>query len=130
MSKHSGVTDKAGMILSSLCVIHCLFLPVIILFLPSALLGFFESESFHLYMLAIALPVSCFAFLRGFRHHQKKQSFLLGLLGMALLISAVTIAEMLWGELGETLFTVCGGFLIVYSHYVNLSFCRKSLCSA
>lgn len=105
--------DLAGISLSVLCIIHCVGLPLLILFLPSLLS--FKNETFHILMLVAIIPISGYAFFKGYQQHQHHQMILWAILGLTLLLLAP-----LSGELLEAVFTLSGSIIIVFSHYMNI----------
>lgn len=113
--------DKFGILLSQLCLVHCLALPALLALLPSQRLEFLDGgESLHTAILVLASPTAIFALLSGRRVHQKNFPLVLGLLGLGFL----------WAEpLLETLFRVepwlhrvggLGSLLLLVGHLANL----------
>ncbi|MBJ7527367.1 MAG: MerC family mercury resistance protein [Sphingomonadaceae bacterium] len=51
MSGFNRILDRFAIGLSSLCLVHCLAAPLMLLLLPAAGLGFALPESFHIWML-------------------------------------------------------------------------------
>lgn len=69
---HRGVFGLDGLAISAstLCLIHCLFLPIAIAFLPSLADWADWGETIHIVMLAIAVPLSGGTLLGGWRRHR------------------------------------------------------------
>tara|TARA_B000000609_G_scaffold6658_1_gene4200 strand:+ start:174 stop:464 length:291 start_codon:yes stop_codon:yes gene_type:complete len=60
-------TDKLAISLSAICVLHCLFMPSILI-LSSWLVAFsINNEFIHYAILIVAIPVSAFALVRGYK---------------------------------------------------------------
>lgn len=108
--------DKIGVGLSGLCLVHCLVLPFVILFVPTLAASFVSSEWTHLVLVTIALPISLIAFWRGTRCHKGVRPFLLGLAGLALMISGVVLAV---EDMTEVALTVTGATLLALGHLSN-----------
>lgn len=112
--------DKTAIGLSLLCLVHCLALPVIFMLLPTfAGITFFTDESFHRWMLYAVIPVSSAALLIGYSHHKKLQTLLIGLLGIIILVVAVSLGHDILGRMGEVVLTVAGSLAMTLGHIVN-----------
>ncbi len=55
---------------STLCLIHCLVLPVLIAFLPAIAEWADLGEVFHIVMLALTVPLSGLTLFGGWRRHR------------------------------------------------------------
>jgi len=66
-SKQRALFDKIAVVLSGLCLLHCLLLPFLLAFLP--FLGQFGDDHFHAEMLIFVIPVSAIALFVGYRRH-------------------------------------------------------------
>ena len=55
---HWGWLDRLGMGLALVCAIHCLLTPVLVVCIPLIATSFWSDESFHLWMLALVLPLT------------------------------------------------------------------------
>lgn len=116
--------DGMGMTASSLCVAHCILTPLLLFAVPIAGLTVLENELIHKALVATVIAVGVAAFVPGIRLHGKYLLLPLILLGIGLLLFAAFEAENLWGEAGETSFTMAGGALMVFSHWKNRTFCK------
>ena len=113
---HLSWVDRGGMIISSLCLVHCLALPLLIAALPAfgnALPGDF---AVHLILILVALPVTGFALWRGARAHGRRRPLMLGLTGLLLVATALPLTGF---ALVEAALTVGGGLLVVAAHVLN-----------
>ena len=114
------VGDKMAIFLSSLCVIHCLVTPIVIIALPSLGSLFADNhEVFHKVLLFFVLPVGLVALYAGYRHHHSAKVFSVGLLGLSLLTIAAFFVHERWGEVAETVLTVLASVIIVIAHLMN-----------
>lgn len=126
------IADISGALLSQLCLIHCLFLPVLLSVLPSVHApGFIEGEAFHLTVLLMATPVALFALYRGYARHHSRRPLSLGLSALVLLWAVFFCEEMLNHDLVGA-FNVTGGFLMAWAHWQNWHLAKDhcSNCSA
>jgi CDP-diglyceride synthetase len=115
------IWDKIGISASLMCLIHCLFTPVIVLFMP--VLGEIMPHNwFHRIMFAVVLPVAVWAIYNGYRIHKKKSVAYLGAIGIAFFLAAIAVEhENL--KLEYTLMIVAG-FVLASAHWANLRACR------
>jgi len=118
--------DRLAISASTLCLIHCLFLPVLAAFLPALAQWADTGEAFHLVMLAIAVPLSSFALIRGWRQHRVVGPLLAGASGLLLLMFGVMLDHMLIG----TILTVGGGITLALAHIANLHATNMRLLTA
>ena len=89
-----------------------------------------DNEFVHSIILFIAVPVSLFALLLGLENHKSKLIFLIGVLGLAVLIVAFLFAKTFFGENEEILFTVLGSMMVIYAHYQNHQTCKDIQCKS
>lgn len=105
--------DSCAIGLSSLCLIHCLALPVAVSLLP--IVGpWAEAEWVHWLFVAVAAPVSIWTFL----HPRARNWPLIALAGFGLALLVAGAAEFPSHEL-ETPITVAGGLLLASAHLIN-----------
>lgn len=121
--EQTGKWDRVGIFLSSLCAIHCLVTPFLLLGLP--VLGeTFESHWFHIGMALFVVPVAYYAFISGFKHHQQKHVLIAGLLGSSMIGVAAFLPHE-WVEFYELdLVTIVGSLILVTAHILNRRACQ------
>jgi hypothetical protein len=120
-------TDKLAISLSAVCVLHCLFMPSFLI-LSSWFAAFsIDNEFIHYGILIVAIPVSAFALIRGFKNHKKLSYFVNGFFGLSLLVFAV-LAAGITGEIGEKSLTLLGSLFVIYAHYKNHQICKELNC--
>ena len=110
--------DGAAVMASTLCLAHCLLVPVIIAVSPAlaAMLNF--SESFHIGVVLTAIPISAIALISGYRIHGVSGPAFKGFIGLSLLTIAALFAT---SENMEILLTVAGSVVLVIAHLRNSS---------
>lgn len=111
--------DGLGVVASSLCLAHCLLLPVFATFLPVLGAQFLGGESVHRALGLAILAISAAAFIPGYRRHRQRKPPGMAAVGLALLLAGMAALEEI-----ETVFTVAGGVLLIRAHLLNHSFCR------
>lgn len=120
-------TDKLAISLSTICVLHCLFMPSFLI-LSSWFIAFsINNEFVHYAILFAAVPVSAYALVKGFLNHDKLSYFLYGIFGLSVLVFAVLSAS-IFGEIGERSLTVLGSLFVIFAHYKNHQICKELDC--
>jgi hypothetical protein len=108
--------ERAAVGASALCLIHCIGLPLLLAALPalSSLLPI--PESFHVWVLAFAVPSSALALFAGRHHHRRAYPLTIGATGLILL---ATGALVLLGGPWETPVTILGSLCLACAHVAN-----------
>ncbi|MCG7648503.1 MerC domain-containing protein [Alteromonas macleodii] len=125
MPKVQFISDRLAMLLSSLCVIHCLLTPILLISIPAlAGVSILNDETFHQILLFFVLPIGVFALSLGYLHHKNKWVVFAGVFGLTLLSSPllvewVGLGHEVLGEYGEVTITVIASFIIVGAHLIN-----------
>ena len=112
--------DRTGLFLSAACLVHCAALPLAALLLPS--LGgvlFDHTSALHWAMLGLAVPVSGYALVRGYREHRRLQAFAVGCVGLMLMTLGVSH---LLSESLEIPLTLGGASIVAAAHLLNIRF--------
>lgn len=107
--------DRWGIVLSSLCLVHCILLPVALALLPAVAATVPGDAWVHPVLIALALPVTGTALWRGFRQHRSAGPFLIGVAGLGLIASALLFRETAL----EQILTVLGGLTVSAAHILN-----------
>jgi hypothetical protein len=113
--------DLAGISASTLCVVHCLATPLLVVFVP--VLEAVEKQTHAVFALAI-LAIGLLAFLPGYRRHRHWQLVIMAIVGFILISLGVTAPHGMLSESAEVVATVAGGILLVAAHVTNAYFCR------
>ena len=100
---------------SAACLVHCLALPLAFAALPALSSVLSLPESFHLWVLAIAIPTALLALLNGRTRHGRSWPLVAGLSGLTLL----AIGGLLLESGSETLATVLGSLTLALAHVAN-----------
>lgn len=114
-TRQSRLADIAGLGLSSLCLVHCLALPLAASLLPLAG-AWAEAAWVHWAFAFVAVPLSAYAFTRPHPRGLSTGSILLATAGATLLFAGA--AEFPSHAL-ETPITVGGGLLLASAHLLN-----------
>jgi uncharacterized membrane protein YvlD (DUF360 family) len=114
--------DRLGISASLLCVVHCVATPFLILLSP--LVGSYLSQPlFHIVIVAVVFPVAVWALWMGYRIHRFKRMLWLGIMGLILIIFAMTLGRE--DTRIEMLFMISAGVFLSAAHYLNLRACRQ-----
>ena len=126
--KNRPIADVSAVGLSSLCLVHCLMLPVVVSVYPATIAVTLSDEVFHLFMVLMAIPISVFALFFGCRSHKSYSVGLTRALGIGLLFMSAFLPHEFVGETGERLLTVSGALTLSVSHILNFRLCRSVKC--
>jgi len=118
--------DKTAIVFSTLCVLHCLALPLLMVLLPALAILPLNQEMFHLGMVMCVLPTSIYAITLGCKKHKKLSVAYTAGLGLIALVAAVVFGEGHLGEIGEKLLTTFGAVIIASAHLKNYKLCQQS----
>ncbi|HSG91440.1 MAG TPA: MerC domain-containing protein [Pseudomonadales bacterium] len=113
--------DIGAMVLSGLCVAHCLALPLLVAMLPLGAYFGFEDRHFHWVMLVFALPLSIAGLTQGFLRHQRRFIPAIGAVGL-LLMAWDLMPDLAPHDHG---LTVPGVLLVATAHAFNIRALRQ-----
>jgi hypothetical protein len=119
--------DGLGQVLSTLCIAHCLALPLVLGLLPAAAAEILEGEAVHQGLIAFVAFTAVVAFLPGYRVHRRGSVVGLAAVALILLVSAAFLLPEEGGGLlegAETSLTLGGGVLMAAAHWRNRALCR------
>lgn len=119
------LSDTAAIGLSLLCAIHCLMLPLVLVWLPTAMALTVGDEIFHVVMVLLVIPLSLYALLVGCKQHKRFRVLMLGCIGLSLLLAAIFLGHDYLGDIGEKVMTVIGAGLVAVGHWFNYQLCQS-----
>ena len=111
--------DRFSIVLSLACLIHCSSIPVFFFlggYLSSVL--FLTEHLFHEIAFILAIPISLFSLINGYKLHLQRWVLATGLLGLALMGLGLLFHAVLSMEI---VLTIAGSCLMVVAHGRNLS---------
>lgn len=120
--------DAAAVVLSGVCLLHCLALPIALTVLPIVNVTLLDESTFHLIMMAVILPISIIALTIGCRQHKDKLTLVLGSVGLGILTITAIFGHELLGLTGERIVTSIGGLILAAAHIQNYLCCRNDNC--
>ena len=107
--------DRAAILLSGLCLIHCIT-TALVLALAASAASVFLNPLIHELGLAIAIGLGILAFGSGLIAHGRKTPLLEGSLGLGARAYALSLQH---GVKGEVVFTILGVCLVAIGHSLN-----------
>ena len=122
--------DRIAIILSSICVIHCIALPIIASLTPLFAVTLHHGNNlhefwFHYFILIFILPFSILAIILGYRHHRQILPAVIAAVGLSILVftsifAGTLISNQIIPHEGETWLTLSGGIVHAIGHIMNL----------
>ncbi len=128
--------DRFAIILSGICAIHCILLPVAVSVIPLLAVTVQHGQQlhqfwFHQFILIFIVPVSVLALIAGFRSHRQWFPIGVSLIGLMILTTIALFASTLISlriipHQAEMLITISGGIIHAIGHILNLLATRKT----
>lgn len=113
--------DLVGMLLSFVCMLHCLLLPVVVVLGIASEQWFVNDDWTHIIMLGIVIPISGIALIGGWLRHRRLVVLGLGITGIALLAVAALYMHDHVGVWADAIVTSLGGGILAVAHLRNRS---------
>jgi len=111
---------------SGICLVHCLFLPIIVATLPLWSLGESLHDWLHPVFALLLIPITGLAMRSGWQKHgQKSPSLLLGS-GLLVILVAALWGHFMPGFAAESMLTLAGSGLLIGGHWRN--WCADRCC--
>lgn len=130
MNTNSEFLDKFAVLLTGICIVHCLIAPIAITLLPIITLSsMVEDILFHQMMLWLVLPSSLFALFIGCKKHRNFAIVATGMLGLAILVTVALLGHDVLSITQEKIFTIVGGLVLAASHVMNYRACQSQTCN-
>jgi hypothetical protein len=113
--------DLVGFSASAVCAIHCLVVPVLLLFSSFSGISFLHNHTAETVILFFSLVIGSVAIIPSwFRHHRKSLPVFLFFAGIICIATGRFNVSMLT----ETLLTTVGACLVATAHLINWKLCR------
>ncbi len=114
--------DGVGQLLSTLCIAHCVLLPLVLGFLPAA--EMLAGEAVHQGLLVCVALTAAVSFVPGWRLHRHAGVPVLAGAGLLLLLVAAFLLPEGESAALETGLTLGGSALMALAHARNRAMCR------
>jgi len=131
VSGWAGAIDRAGMVASAACFVHCLLTPVV-LSLMTVYAHFLPSEEhIHRVMAMLVAVIGALSLLLGYRKHGRSSVLVLMALGLSAIFAGAFFGDQLPSHWAEVLVTLSGSICLICAHRRNYTFCRncKDCCA-
>lgn len=119
LSATPSLADRIGLVVSGVCVVHCLLVPVVLATLPLWPLASVLHGWLHPVIALILVPTTLVATVSGYRKHRRKRIVALLMLGLAVVLAAGGWGFVHPGAVVETAMTLAGSGLLVTGHWRN-----------
>ena len=129
LGRHISLLDKLAVSTSTICAIHCLFLPIFLSLFPALGTTLFGEEVLHELLLWVVIPLSLVGLSLGCQRHRDLMVATIGLAGLTSLILAASIGHTVLGKSGEQLVTLAGAAMIGCGHLRYYRLCRLDACN-
>ncbi len=117
-----------GIAASLLCVVHCLFTPILLSFSAVAAHLLPGEERTHRTLAVVVAALGCIALLSGFRRHRRSVVLACTSAGLACIFGAAWFGDLLPAHAYEVELTCVGSALMIAAHRLNHTFCRNCTC--
>ena len=121
-------SDKAAILISTACTIHCLVIPIAIVAFPVLATTALGDAGFHTVLLWFILPTSLIALGLGCRAHRDLRVFGYGLIGIGFILVAAVFGHDVLDLTGERGVTMVGSAFLILSHIRNQRLCNHDHC--
>ena len=111
---HEGRLDRAGMILSGLCAVHCVT-TIAVMALLASVGGTLLHPAIHEIGLGLAVLLGIVALGAGYLRHGRKLPTVIGGVGLATMALALTLPH----GVPEAIATLSGVALLAFGHHLN-----------
>ena len=116
--------DIVGIGTSTLCLIHCVLLPIILAFSPTLVHIIPGDEGVHRALAYLLAAVGLIAFWSGYKIHRQKLVLLLMSIGILGVTVGAYADSLLPSHRLEVLITLVGSSFLIVAHLLNRTLCR------
>jgi hypothetical protein len=117
--------DRIAITLSTICIVHCLAMPLLVAMLPVLAITFGTDGHFHALMLWLVVPTSAIGFALGYRVHAKAGIVLTGAVAVAVLALVALYGHDAWDATSEVAVNVAASVLLASAHWRNFREVRR-----
>ncbi len=124
MTRWQSLFDRGAVLISAVCALHCLALPVVLITFPLLGSTIFTDELFHQILLWFIVPTSVIAVILARLHHPDAKVLMLVGAGLFVLAVGAFWAHSYAPPWVDTAMSVTGGALLAAGHIRNFRLCR------
>jgi len=111
--------DRIAISLSTVCIVHCLAMPLLVAILPLAAVTIGNDGHFHALMLWLVVPTSAIGFSLGYRVHGKPAIVAGGAVAVAVLAVVAFWGHDAWDPAVEVAVNVAASIALAVAHWQN-----------
>ena len=119
--------DRIAISLSTICIVHCLAMPLLVAILPVAAITLGSDGHFHALLLWLVVPTSAIGFLLGYRIHGRQGVVLSGALAVAVLALVAFWGHDAGDPAVEVAVNVAASIALALAHWQNFRDVRRAL---
>ncbi len=117
--------DRIAIALSTVCIVHCLAMPLLVAVLPIAAISLGDNAHFHTLMLWLVVPTSVVGFGLGFRVHRRSGIVVAGGVAVAILAAVALWGHSAWNPVAEVAVNVAASLVLASAHWRNFREVRR-----
>ena len=117
--------DRIAIALSTVCIVHCLAMPLLVAVLPLAAFTLGGDGHFHALMLWFVVPTSVVGLGLGVRVHRRLRIVALGALAVAVLATTALWGHAVWDPTVEVFVNVAASIALAAAHWRNFREVRR-----
>jgi MerC mercury resistance protein len=117
--------DRIAIALSTICIVHCLAMPLLIALVPLAAVTLGTDGHFHWLMLWLVVPTSALGFALGLRVHGRVGLVVVGALAVAILAAVALWGHGRWDASLEVPINIAASVLLAGAHWQNFREVRR-----
>lgn len=117
--------DRIAITLSTICIVHCLAMPVLVAALPVLAVAFGTDGHFHALMLWLVVPTSALGFGLGYKVHGNAAIVATGTAAVVVLAIVALWGHDHWNRTVEIGVNVIASLLLASAHWRNFREVRR-----
>ena len=117
--------DRIAIVLSTVCIVHCLAMPFLLAVVPIAALVVDGDGHFHALMLWLVVPTSVLGFALGYRVHHRSGLVVQGAIAIAILAVVAYWGHGAWTISVEVFVNIVASVALASAHWRNFREVRR-----
>lgn len=123
------IWDKSGIIVSILCLIHCIGLPLVAIFLPALNISLGSELGFHQTIFFFVAIFGLLAFAIGYRVHKNFKLLMFAVLSISVIGLSVIMEHYFEESITHTI-NIIGSVAVIAAHIWNIKLQRQTGCES
>ncbi len=117
--------DRIAIVLSTVCIVHCLAMPFLLAVVPIAALVVDGDGHFHALMLWLVVPTSVLGFGLGYRVHHRSGLVMQGAIAIGILAVVAFWGHGAWSTSVEVFVNIVASVALASAHWRNFREVRR-----